>query len=118
MNQQACDICGVGLVFRWTDTHGVGVCTHCGAPYTIYHYHPETKERLEKPPELALSESGKTLAARYWTERKAMVFPAAYDMGYSSRRDTTYSGATREDERSFHDWLRQQPESQDAGAGQ
>lgn len=34
-----CALCNSRLSFRWTDTHGVGVCTKCGL-YRIYHYAP------------------------------------------------------------------------------
>lgn len=109
-DSQKCDVCASGLVFRWTDSHGVGICCNCGAPYTIYHYDEQTKERLEKPPALALNEVGKTLALRYWQEKKRMVFPASFDMGFMGG-STSYSGATRSDEAAFHDWLEQQAES-------
>jgi hypothetical protein len=114
MSEQKCDVCNSGLVFRWTDTHGVGVCCTCGAPYTIYHYDPETKERLEKPPELALNATGKALAERYWLECKAMVFPASFDMGFIGGRERSYSGASQADERAFYEWVQKQPEAQPA----
>ena len=106
-----CEICGATHGFRWTDTHGVGVCYQCGAPYTIFHY--EDDKRVDKPPALALSDVGKALALRYWTENHAMVFPSTYDF-FSGRGGATYSGATSADVSAFEDWLEKQPEVQAA----
>lgn len=46
-------MCGAAFAFRWTDAHGVGECTKCGAPYRIYHYGDDGKP-VERPPELIL----------------------------------------------------------------
>lgn len=98
-----CELCEKDFSFRWTDSHGVGVCTSCGTPYTIYHY--EDDKRVEKPPEIALKPSGVELAKRYWLEHKRRVFPGAFDMGIlRSRGDRTYSGATDDDMRAWDDW--------------
>ena len=116
VQRQRCAICDAELSFRWTDTHGVGACSACAAPYTVYHY--ESNVRMNKPPELALSESGVALAKRYWSERKRKVFPGAYDFtGVSSRRgNATYSGATEGDMNAFNRWMRSQPEHIEAQA--
>jgi len=55
-----CDCCENDLAFRWTDTHGVGACIRCGLPYTILHYEGEgsNRQRIEKPPEAALTSDG------------------------------------------------------------
>lgn len=104
LERQKCVVCSDDLAFRWTDTHGVGVCCKCGTPYTLYHYDEETKQRLDKPPEPALKESGIEIARRYWSERKRMVFPACFDMGILHSRECSYSGATSEDIQLFGDW--------------
>src|SRR5690606_39156367 len=75
-----CEVCESILTFRWSDTHGVGVCMKCGAPYTVIHY--EGDKRIDKPPEIALNESGVEIAKRYWNEKGRRVFPAAFDMGF------------------------------------
>lgn len=110
-----CVTCAKPHGFQWTDTHGVGVCYHCGTPYTIFHYDPETKTRLDKEPTCALNELGLTLAQRYWAEKQRMVWPGSMDMGFCD--GSSYSGATREDESAFYDWLEQQPEVKAATVG-
>lgn len=105
-----CEICGAAPSFQWSDTHGVGVCHQCGAPYTIFHY-DENKQRVDKAPEFALNDLGKTLALRYWKETSQRVFPGYFDMGFTSRGDRTYSGASRDDIHLFNDWLDKQPET-------
>jgi len=102
--RQKCAVCVSGLSFRWTDTHGVGVCSTCGTPYTIYHYDEATNKRLDKPPEPAIKESGLEIARRYWSEKRRRVFPACFDMGILHSRTCSYSGATSEDIRLFGDW--------------
>lgn len=106
MSDQKCDCCGEGLVFQWSDTHGVGVCSTCGLPYTIYHY--ATKEeggkRLDKPPSCALTENGIEIAKRYWSEKRRRVFPATYDMGILHGCECSYSGATVDDCVAFSAW--------------
>ncbi len=108
-----CDVCGERLVFQWSDTHGVGVCCHCLAPYNIYQY--ENDKRVDGPPTLALTEQGKALALRYWQETNRKVFPGTYDMGIG-RNGCTYSGATGEDIRHFNAWYARQPEAAQAEA--
>lgn len=103
MSDRTCDVCGTGFSFRWTDTHGIGVCSQCGTPYRIYHY--ENNERVDKPPAPALNERGMEIAREYWNERKAMVFPACYD--FVPSYGETYSGATADQQRAFSDWYRE-----------
>lgn len=109
-SRMQCEICDNDIVFRWSDTHGVGVCWKCSAPYTVYHY-DENKKRLDKPPELALSEPGAALAKRYWSETGGKVFPGCFDVGFLGGRETTYSGASQSDVNQFNEWYRQQPEA-------
>jgi hypothetical protein len=99
--RQKCECCGSDLTFQWSDTHGVGVCCHCGLPYTLYHY--ENDRRVEKAPSIALSDEGLQIAKRYWAEHKRRVFPACYDMGIG-RRGVSYSGATPGDCEAFGEW--------------
>lgn len=105
MTETTCAVCEKRLLFRWSDTHGVGVCDTCGLPYTIYHY--ENDARVEKPPSIAVKEAWLPLAREYWTETNRRVFPGAFDMGiFRSRGSRTYSGATDDDMRDFDDWLK------------
>ena len=103
-----CECCGVGFVFQWSDTHGVGVCSNCGLPYTTYHY--EGGNRVERPPAVALTGEGLVLAKRYWTEHQRRVFPACFDIGISGRLGASYSGATPDDCSAFKAWFKAQPE--------
>lgn len=103
-----CVVCEQGLSLTWTDTHGVAACLNCGAPYRVFHY--ENDVRVEKPAELALDETGKAMALRYWQEAGRKVFPGCYDMGLTRGGATTYSGATQDEIESFNDWYLKQPE--------
>lgn len=107
-----CLVCNSPHGFQWTDTHGVGVCHRCGAPYTVFHYAASESgnKRVDKAPEIALNPEGVVLARRYWAETQRMVYPAAYDMGFLSGRSTTYSGATQDDLNAFEEWHDRQPE--------
>ncbi len=102
-----CAVCANKLSFQWCDQHGVGACINCGLPYTIYHYEKvDGKDtRVDRPPSIAVKESWIPLAKKYWDENKRRVFPAAYDMGFLGGRETSYSGATREDCELFDCWL-------------
>lgn len=102
MERPNCVVCDNQLSFTWTDTHGVGSCTNCGMPYTIYHY--ENDVRVDRPPQSAITEEGIAIARRYWAETKRRCFPGAYDMGISGRRGATYSGATEADFRAWDEW--------------
>ncbi len=101
-DRMKCECCEQNLSFRWSDTHGVGVCIACGMPYTIIHY-DENKNRVDKSPEVALSAEGVDIAKRYWAETHRRVYPACYDMGFLGGRDS-YSGATRGDVDAFNEW--------------
>lgn len=102
--RQKCDCCGSELCFQWSDTHGVGVCTTCGLPYTIFHY--ENDKRVDKPPATAMTDEGVEIAKRYWNEKQRRVFPAYFDMGIG-RNGVSYSGATPGDCTAFRDWYQQ-----------
>ena len=99
-----CVVCDDELAFRWTDTHGVGVCCNCGMPYTIYHY-DENKNSVDKPPEPAITEEGVELAKAYWEEKGWMVFPMAYDLGPTRGGEQSYSGATLYDLEKWNNWI-------------
>lgn len=99
-----CKLCDNPLYFRWTDTHGIGVCANCGLPYAVYHYDKDNK-LVNKPPEVAIKESWIPLGQKYWNEFHRMVFPASYDMGILGNRDRSYSGATHADIQQFNEWL-------------
>ncbi len=111
-----CLVCNEDFHFRWTDTHGVGVCGTCGTPYTTLHYDDKGHQRL-LPPTVSLDDEGVILAKRYWTAHKRMVFPGAYDMGILGHRQRTYSGATEDDMRAFSEWYAEQPEAALPGKG-
>ena len=98
-----CDCCNEEIRFRWTDTHGVAVCTNCGLPYTIMHY-DEDKKPIDKPPEITLLPEAIELAKEYWSEKHDRVFPAIHSF-FSPSRDESYCGATQDQERRFYDWL-------------
>lgn len=66
MIKLCCVVCDSELHFRWTDTHGVGVCSVCGTPYRILHYEDDT--RVERPPECLLTPEGGSIARRYYKE--------------------------------------------------
>lgn len=70
---QKCEVCESELRFHWTDTHGVGVCGECGAPYKIYHYENVDGEsrRVDRPPLILLLQSGINIAKRYWSEQRS-----------------------------------------------
>lgn len=99
-----CSVCDKEFGFTWTDTHGVGVCIHCGNPYRIFHY--ENNIFVDKPPSELLNSKEIELAKEYWTKYHRMVFPGEYDMGISNEK-TTHSGATYEDAEQFYQWLKE-----------
>lgn len=100
-----CATCGKELSYRWTDTHGIGVCLNCATPYKLLHYaadgHP-----LDLPPSPALDATGMAIAKRYWDETGKKTFPGVYDFtGVHHRRgDATYSGATAGEIQAFDAW--------------
>ena len=63
MNGDKCGVCKAHLVFRWTDLHGVGECSNCGATYQIYHY--ENDRPVDRPPELLLKDEYVPLLREY-----------------------------------------------------
>ena len=96
-----CLICDAELRCRWTDTHGVGACLCCGAPYTLYHY--EDKKRIDKPPKLEIKEEWKSTIKRYWEENKSNCSPGAFNLPGSS-----YEVASLEDFNNFSEWMEKQ----------
>lgn len=87
--------------FRWTDTHGIGACTICGAPYRLYHYDGEGADAkpVDKPPQLLIKPDFVALTKEYWGEHKRNVAPGAFNMPGSS-----YEVATSEDFRASSEW--------------
>jgi len=109
MNErQKCEVCGSLLAFNWSDTHGVGVCHRCALPYVIYHY-DDNKQRVEKPPEVAVQEDWLPAAKAYYAETKRKVFPGAYSF-MVHRGGRTCCGATDDDIRAFNTWIDAHPE--------
>ena len=93
-----CEICDESLLCRWTDTHGIGACLKCGAPYRIYHY--ENDRRIEKPPKIQFTPKWTLIAKRYWKEVGHNCLPGAYNFLGSS-----YEVATEEDFNIFNAWM-------------
>lgn len=98
-----CEICGEDLGFRWTDTHGIGACVICGAPYRIYHYSADNK-RLDLPPELMVRLDCVGWTREYWKETKKNCAPGIFNFPGSS-----YEVATEDDFASFNEWLKSHP---------
>lgn len=98
-----CEICGEALHCRWTDTHGIGACLTCGAPYTLFHYEKVDGENrlLNKPPELAIKKEWLTLTRQCWKETKSNVAPGAFNFGGSS-----YEVATPEEFDKNREWFK------------
>ena len=103
--RQKCECCETELMVQWSDTHGVGACTTCGMPYTIYHYEEVDgkKTSVDKPPSIAIVPEWVEIGKRYWQETRGRVFPASFDMGIG-RSGRSYSGATLEDCKKFDAW--------------
>ena len=95
----SCEICEKELRFSWTDTHGVGQCINCGAPYRIYHY--DGDHRLDKPPELQIKEEYRERIKQYFRENQRKI-PSGFSFGYAG---TTQELATREDAEKFYSWM-------------
>jgi hypothetical protein len=106
-----CEVCGKEAVFRWTDTHGIGACSNCGLPYTLYHY--VDNKRVERPPECAVRQEWIPHLRRYWNETHRNCYPGAYNFPGSS-----YEVASAEDFEVFNDWIEAHceefPSSEDA----
>ena len=103
MEKTACVVCGSALCFRWTDTHGVGACTKCGAPYRIYHY--ENDKRVERPPECLLLPEWVPPLTKYHAETGRNCDPGAFNLPGSS-----YEVATQEDVDALDAWLKAHPD--------
>jgi len=97
-----CIVCDKDLVFRWTDSHGIGVCTICGMPYGLMNKTEGLAGYHE--PEPAMGDAGINLAKKYWKEKKSRVFPGMYDLGIMAGGVTSYSGATMLQIRQFEEW--------------
>lgn len=97
-----CAVCDGELRCRWTDTHGVGACLCCGAPYRLYYYEGEgdQRRRVERPPQLLLQEIWISLHRRYWAEEHSNVDPGGYNFPGSS-----YEVASRETFERHRDWF-------------
>lgn len=94
-----CAICGANLThFRWTDTHGVGACQNCGAPYRILHYKDD--KRVDKSAELLIAEQWREKIKAYWDECHQNVAPGAFNFP-----DSSYEVATNDDVRSIKEWF-------------
>ena len=65
-DNKKCLICDNDLYCSWTDTHGVGQCTSCGAPYRLYFY--EDNKRVEREPEILLKEKFIPWCKEYWEQ--------------------------------------------------
>jgi len=99
-----CLLCENELQSRWTDTHGIGNCVNCGLPYRFYHY--ENDVPVNKPPSLALNETGLVIAKAYWEKHKPhWVFPACFDIT-SPHDGYFYCGAKEEDVIKFNNWYK------------
>lgn len=96
--KEICKICDSCATYRWTDSHGVGACRNCGAPYLLYHYDDNSK-RVDKPAELLIGEDYIALARRYWAEHGRNVAP-----GYGNFPGSSYEVATQEDFKIFDEW--------------
>ena len=93
-----CEICDGQFSFRWTDSHGIGACSRCGAPYRIYHY--EDDVRVEKSPELLIVDAWLPLTKRYWSENQRNCAPGAFNFPGSS-----YEVASPEDVAALDEWM-------------
>lgn len=85
-----CIICENKLTYRWTDTHSIGACIVCGAPYEIYLC--KKGARINRGPETTLKAEWIPYLRRYWEEHKRNCCPGAFNIPGSS-----YEVATPED---------------------
>ncbi len=104
---QSCEGCGFPLSIQWSDTHGVGVCCRCALPYTVFHYEGEgdDRKRVDKPPSCPIFPEWIEVGKRYHAETGRKMFPGEFSFLLNSR-ETTYCGATQNDMREWHDWLK------------
>jgi len=101
-----CWCCEHELAFRWTDTHGVGVCCHCGLPYRIIHY-DENNDRVDKAPEVCIKEFWLPICKKYFSETGRMVAPAAFDTGFTGFMGRSCSGAAIRDVDDWNEWMKE-----------
>lgn len=87
----SCEICGMNVGWRWTDTHGIGACLECGAPYRLLHY-DENGQYVARPPTLLIKPAYLELTKLYWETEHRNVAPGAFNIDGSS-----YEVATQED---------------------
>ena len=99
VERPACVICDEVLTFSWTDTHGVGQCVKCGAPYRIIHY-DENRNRVERPPQFMLYDEFAPFLRRAFAETGAK-YPARWGFSFSD----SYDVATNEDASRMKAWL-------------
>lgn len=90
---ERCLICDSELTCRWTDLHGEGVCTICGAPYQLMHG-TEEQEKEGKYPYLRVKEEYISLFREYWNETHLFCFH-----GLSFTEDTGRA--------EFNEWIEQ-----------
>jgi hypothetical protein len=100
-----CVICENEAIYRWTDTHGIGACITCGAPYRLFHY-DENNERVDKPVECLVLEDWRELVKRYWDEMRMNVAPGHFNIPGSS-----YEVATQEEVANLDEWMERNRES-------
>jgi len=98
-----CLCCEEDLYFRWTDTHGIAVCTNCALPYMLYFYDNEDNRIRDKDPACVLNKKGIEIARTYWEEKYMKVFPSQYSFMPTDR--VSYCGATALELAEFNDWL-------------
>lgn len=70
-----CPICDTeGTSFSWTDTHGVGQCTTCGATVQLYFYDEgNPPRRIDRPPKSLVKKKWIERLREYWQQHKRRV---------------------------------------------
>ena len=96
--EMKCVICDDSLSVTWTDTHGVGQCLRCGAPYRLYHY--EGNKRLDKPPLFVLDDEAVPEIRQFYADTNAKL--SAVGMGLSLQGG--YDVAKRDDIEAWNTW--------------
>ncbi len=106
--EQKCEGCGFPLMCQWTDTHGIGACVRCALPYVLFHYEGEgeDKKRVEKPPSCPIFPEWIEVGKRYHKETGGKMFPGEFSFTGIGHNGRTYCGATENDMREWHDWLK------------
>ena len=102
-----CAVCDAKAGYRWTDTHGVGACLNCGAPYQLFHYEKDANGESNRIPsepvwlsKCLIKPSWLAITRRYWREVGRNVNPGGFNFPGS-----TYEVATKEDFLSMNDWF-------------